>query len=87
MIREKRTPRGWVTVEKDNKKTTVPPMVEVLVQIRTPYKDENGDPFWYLPKAIRTSPTRMRNLCIQEGRKGSFFPVSRVIRWRYAEEC
>ena len=86
MIRELRKPRGWVTVNKDDKRTRIPPEVEVIVMIRTPYKDWLGNPFWYCPKAIRISPTRMRNLCIPQGRRGSFFPVSRVVRWRYADE-
>ena len=76
----------WVTVDVSDKRTRVPVEREVIVMIRTPYKDALGNPFWYCPKAIKVAPGKMRNLCIREGRKGVFFSESRVVRWRYADD-
>lgn len=75
----------WVTVDVSDRRTRVPTEREVIVMIRTPYKDWRGDPFWYCPKAIKVAPGEMRNLCIREGRKGVFFSETRVVRWRYAD--
>ncbi len=75
----------WIEYDKNNKKTWTPPNVEVFVEIRTPYKDYLGQDFFYRPKAIRVAPQKMRNLCVPLGRKGAYFDVCRVLRWKYAE--
>lgn len=72
----------WVTYDPKNPKTRVPAQQEVIVMIRTPYKYDNGDTFFYCPKAIKVTTVKMRNLCIPEGRKGCYFDVCRVLRWR-----
>lgn len=73
----------WIDYNAKDRKTWTPPNQEVQVMIRTPYKNEDGSPFFYCPKAVRIAPTRMQNLCIPKGRRGAFFHVCKVIKWRY----
>lgn len=73
----------WIDYDKSDRRTWTPPYQEVEVMIRTPFKNPDGTPFFYCPKAMRVAPMRMRNLCIPEGRKGAYFDVCKVVRWRY----
>lgn len=73
----------WVDYDRKDRKTWTPPNEIVQVMIRTSYKNEDGTTFFYCPTAMRIAPAKMRNLCIPEGRKGSYFDVCRVLRWRY----
>ncbi len=75
----------WIEFDKKNPRTRIPPEQEVIVEIRTPYKDYLGEDFFYRPKAIKISPTRLRNLCVPTGRPGMYIDVCRVLRWKYAE--
>ena len=75
-----------IEYDRRSKKTWTPPNEPVQVMIRTPYKDENGKPFFYCPKAMRIAPSKMRNLCIPEGRRGAYFHVCRVLKWRFLDE-
>jgi len=82
-LRLKKAFGEWIEYDKGDRKTWTPPNQEVQVMIRTPYKNEDGSPFFYCPKAVRIAPTKMQNLCIPEGRRGSFFHVCKVYKWRY----
>lgn len=76
----------WVEYDKKDKHTRVPLETPVQVMIRTPYKTETGEPFYYCPKAKKVSPWKMRNLSIPLGRRGCYFDVRRILKWRYVNE-
>lgn len=76
---------GWVVYDKNNPRTRIPAEREVIVEIRTPFKDHLGREFFYRPKVIKLSPTRLRNLCVPDGNPGMYIDVCRVLAWKYAE--
>ena len=75
----------WIDYVKSDRSTWTPPNEEIFVLLRTPYKNPDGSPFFYMTKAVRVAPTRMRNLAIPEGRRGDYFDICLVVRWKNAD--
>jgi hypothetical protein len=77
---------AWITYDKGSKATRIPPEEEVLVELRTPFKDTTGKPVFYCTRAKRITPNRMVIVKQPKHQTPKYFDVCCVVRWARVDD-